>query len=147
MKITNKRAFFDYEITDKIEAGIALVGAEVKSLRLGHATLDGSFVRILEGEAYLVNAQIFPYAYATPLGYDPKRSRKLLLHRKELISVQSKIDGANLTLIPISWYTKGPLVKLEVGIARGKKQYEKRDKMRRDVQKRELERDFRGKVK
>lgn len=147
MKIVNKKATFDYEILDRFEAGIVLSGQEVKSLRSGHAKLDGSFVRILGNEAYLINAHIFPYLYARPEGYDPKKTRKLLLHKRELISIKSKIDGANLTLIPISWYTKGPRIKLEVGLARGKKQYEKREKMRREQQKRELERDFRGKVK
>ncbi|MEK7073832.1 MAG: SsrA-binding protein SmpB [Patescibacteria group bacterium] len=147
MKIINKKATFDYEILDRFEAGITLIGAEVKSLREGHAKLDGAFVRIIGAEAYLVNAQIFPYVYARPEGYDPKRTRKLLFHRKELISLKSKIEGANLTLIPISWYTKGPFVKLEVGLARGKKQYEKREKMRKEQEKRELDRDFRGKVK
>lgn len=147
MKIVNKKATFDYAILDRFEAGIVLSGQEVKSLRSGHAKLDGSFVRILGNEAYLINAQIFPYLYARPEGYDPKKTRKLLLHRRELVSIKSKIEGANLTLIPISWYTKGPRIKLEVGLARGKKQYEKREKMRREQQKRELERDFRGKVK
>lgn len=147
MKIINKKAAFDYEILDRFEAGITLIGAEVKSLREGHAKLDGAFVRIIGSDAYLVNAQIFPYVYARPDNYDPKRTRKLLLHRKELISLKSKMEGANLTLIPTAWYTKGPFIKLEVGLARGKKQYEKREKMRQDVQKRELERDFRGKIK
>ena len=147
MKIVNKKAMFDYEIFDRFEAGITLTGAEVKSVRNGHAKLDGSFVRIIGSEAYLVNAQIFPYIYARPEGYDPKRTRKLLLHKEELISLKSRTEGSNLTLIPISWYTKGPLVKLEVGLARGKKQYEKREKKRKEEQKRELERDFRGKVK
>jgi len=147
MKIVNKKATFDYEILDRFEAGIVLSGQEVKSLRSGHAKLEGSFVRILGNEAYLINAQIFPYIYARPEGYDPKKTRKLLLHRRELISIKSKIESANLTLIPIGWYTKGPLVKLEVGLARGKKQYEKREKKRREELKRELERDFRGKVK
>lgn len=146
MKIVNKRATFDYEILDRIEAGIQLLGSEVKSLREGHGSLEGSFVRIMDSEAYLINAQIFPYQYSVPEGYDPKRTRKLLLHKNELISAKSKIDGANLTLIPISWYTKGPRIKLEVGLARGKKQYEKREKLRREQQKRELERDYRGKV-
>jgi SsrA-binding protein len=146
MKLVNKKATFDYEILDRFEAGIVLSGAEVKSLRSGHAKLDGSFVKILGTAAYLINAQIFPYIYARPEEYDPKRTRKLLLHKNELISIKSKIDGANLTLVPLSWYTKGPLVKLEVALARGKKQYEKREKMRREEQKRELERDFRGKV-
>jgi SsrA-binding protein len=147
MNIQNKKAFFEYEITERGEAGVVLTGAEVKSLKGGHAKLDGSFVRIIGSEAYIVNAQIFPYAAARPEGYDPRRTRKLLMHKSELLSLKSKIEGANLTLIPIRWYTKGPLVKLEIGIARGKKQYEKRESKRKADQKRELEREFRGKVK
>src|SRR3990167_3337222 len=136
MKIVNKKAYFEYEILDRIEAGIHLTGAEVKSLKNGHATLTGAFVRVLGSEAYLVNAQIFPYIYARPEGYDPKRTRKLLLHKKEIISLKSKLDGANLTLVPLTWYNKGPLVKLEVGLARGKKKYEKRETKKREDQKR-----------
>lgn len=146
MKIIHKKATFDYEILDRFEVGIVLTGAEVKSVREGHASLEGSFVRIIGQEAYLVNAQVFPYLYARPEGFDPKRTRKLLMHKKELISLQSKTDSARLTLIPLSWYTKGPLIKLEVALARGKKQYEKREKIRKEDQKRELERDYRGKV-
>ena len=147
MKITNRKAMFDYTILDRIEAGVHLTGAEVKSLRGGHASLEGAFVRLVGAEAYLVNAQIFPYLHASPQGYDPKRTRKLLLHKRELIALKSKTDGANLTLVPLSWYTKGPLFKLEVGLARGKKQHEKREAKRREDQKRELEVEFRGKVK
>lgn len=147
MKILNKKATFEYEILERFEAGITLTGAEVKSLREGHAQLDGSFVRIIDSEAFLVNAQIFPFIYARPEGYDPKRTRKLLLHKKELLNLMGKVSGANLTLIPLSWYTKGPLVKLEVGLARGKKQYEKREAKKREDMKRELETEFRGKVK
>lgn len=149
MKITNSKAFHDYTILERFEAGIQLTGAEVKSVKGGHAQLTGSFVRIVGSEAYLVNAQIFPYLYARPPagGYDPRRTRKLLLHKKELFSLKNKLEGANLTLVPLSWYTRGPLVKLEVGLARGKKQYEKREAKRKEDQKRELERDFRGKVK
>lgn len=147
MKITNRKAFYDYEIIDRFEAGIHLVGAEVKSLRNGHAKLDGSYVKVIGSEIYLVGAQIFPYIYARPEGYDPARTRKLLLHKKEIVSLKGKLDGANLTLVPLSWYTKGPLVKLEVGLARGKKQYEKREAKRREDQKRDLEVEFKGKVK
>ena len=147
MNIQNKKAFHDYTILERLESGIQLTGAEVKSLKGGHATLDGAFVRIRGSEAYLVNAQIFPFLYARPEGYDPRRTRKLLMHKNELLSLKSKSEGANLTLVPISWYTKGPLVKLEIGLARGKKQYEKREAKRREDQKRELEREFRGKVK
>lgn len=147
MRIYNKKATYEYTITERFEAGVALTGAEVKSIKGNHAELTGSFVRIIGSEAYLVNAQIFPYIYARPEGYDPKRTRKLLLHKAELIRLKSKVEGANLTLIPLSWYTKGPLVKLEIGLARGKKQYEKRESKRREDQRRELERDYRGKVK
>jgi SsrA-binding protein len=147
MNITNKKAFHDYTILDRFEAGMQLIGAEVKSLKGGHGQLDGAFVRIIGSEAYLVNAQIFPFVYARPEGYDPRRTRKLLMHKKELLTIKSKTEGANLTLIPLSWYTKGPLVKLEIGLAKGKKQYEKRESKRREDQRRELDREFRGKVK
>lgn len=147
MKILNKKAYHEYTIIDRLEAGVRLHGAEVKSLKTGHASLDGSFVRIIGSEAYLVNAQIFPYLYARPEGYDPKRTRKLLLHKKEIFSLKSKLEGANLTLVPLFWYNKGPLVKLEIGLARGKKQYEKREEKKREDQKRELEQEFRGKIK
>ncbi len=146
-KIPNKKVTYEYTILERFEAGVNLLGAEVKSLKTGHASLEGAFVRIMGSEAYLVNAQIFPYIYARPEGYDPKRTRKLLLHKAELIRLKSKLEGANLTLVPLSWYTRGPLVKLEVGLARGKKQYEKRESKRREDQRRELERDYRGKVK
>jgi SsrA-binding protein len=145
--ISNKKAFFEYEILEHVEAGVALTGAEVKSIKGGHAELVGAFVRIIGSEAYLVNAQVYPYTYARPEGFDPKRTRKLLLHKAELIRLKSKLEGANLTLIPLSWYTKGPLVKLEIGLARGKKQYEKREAKRKEDQRRELERQYRGKVK
>ncbi len=147
MKIINHKAYFDYEILDRFEAGIHLVGAEVKSLRNGNAKLDGSYVKVIGGEIFLVGAQIFPYMFARPEGYDPSRTRKLLLHKKEIISLKGKLDGANLTLVPLFWYTKDSLVKLEVGLARGKKQYEKREVKKREDQKRELEAEFRGKIK
>ncbi|MBI3576512.1 SsrA-binding protein SmpB [Candidatus Gottesmanbacteria bacterium] len=147
MNIINRRVTYDYTILDRFEAGVHLTGPEVKSLRGGHAKLDGAFVKIMGSEAYVVNAHISPYPFARRENYDPKRSRKLLLHKKELISLKTKLESANLTLVPLSWYTKGPLVKLEVGLARGKKQYEKRDAKKREDQRRELEQDFRGKVK
>jgi SsrA-binding protein len=147
MRIDNRRARFDYTILDRLEAGVRLTGPEVKSLRGGHAKLDGSFVRITGSEAYLVNAHISPYAFARVEGYDPTRTRKLLLHKNEIISLKSKLLSSNLTLVPLSWYTRGPLIKLEIGLARGKKLYEKREAKKREDQKRELEVEFRGKVK
>jgi SsrA-binding protein len=147
MKITHRRAHFDYDILERLEAGIVLSGAEAKSLSLGHASLEGSFVRIIGSEAYLVNAQIYPYTFARPEGYEPKRTRKLLLHRRQLLSLKTKIDSGNLTLVPLAWYTAKSKIKLEIGVARGKKQYEKREKKRREDLKRELERDYRGRIK
>jgi len=147
MRITNERASYDYKILDTIEAGIHLTGTEVKSLKGGHASLEGSYVKLIGSEAYLVNAQIFPYIFSRPEGYDPKRTRKLLLHKNQIMSLKGKIAGANLTLVPITWYNKGPLVKLAIGLARGKKQYEKREAKKKEDLRRELEREFRGKVK
>lgn len=139
MKITNKRAYYDFELLDRIQAGIKLLGAEVKAVREGHADLTGSHVRIVGNEAYLVNAKVFPYKYARPEEYDEKRTRKLLLHRKEILAVKSKTDGANLTIVPISLYTTGNLIKLEIALAKGKKEYDKR----RTIKKRDLDREQR----
>src|SRR3989344_586903 len=114
MKITNKRAFFDYQILERIEAGINLYGAEVKAVRLGHADLTGSHVRIMGSEAYLINAKIFPYQYSRPENYDEQRTRKLLLHKKEIIALKSKTEGQNLALVPVSLYTTKSFIKLLV---------------------------------
>ncbi len=139
MKITNKKAFFDYEILERFEAGINLNGAEVKAVRLGHADLTGSFVKIVGSEAYLVNAKIFPYKYARPQEYDERRTRKLLLHKKEIISLKSRVDSSNLSIVPLSLYTKKTFIKVELGIGRGKKKFEKKEaKKKRDIE-REVE--------
>lgn len=135
MKITNKRAYFDYQIFEKFEAGINLYGAEVKAIRLGHADLSGSFVKIIGSEVYLVNAKIFPYKYASPEGYDERRTRKLLLHKSEIISLKSKIEGSNLSLVPLSLYTTKGFIKVEVGVGRGRKKFDKREAIKRkDIQ-------------
>jgi len=142
MKITNKRAYFDYEITDKFEAGINLNGAEVKAIKMEHADLTGSYVRIMGSEAYLVNAKVFPYQYARPENFQEDRSRKLLLHKKEIISLKNKTDGAKLTLIPISFYEKHGLIKLEVGIGRGKKKFDKKEAKKRADLNRQIEQEL-----
>lgn len=144
MKITNKRAFFDYEIKDRVEAGINLYGAEVKAIRNGHVDLTGSHARIMGAEAYLVNAKILPYKYARPEGYNETRSRKLLLHKKEIISLKSKLDGEKLTLIPISLYQKHGYIKVELGLGKGKKQYDKRASIKKKDQKRDMEIEAKG---
>lgn len=131
MKITNRRAFYDYEILEKLEAGINLLGAEVKAIRLGNADLAGSHVRIMGSEAYLVNAKIFPYEYGRPEGYEENRTRKLLLHKREIIALKSRIEGAKLTLIPLSLYTTRTLIKVEIALARGKKAYQKKEAIKK----------------
>ncbi len=135
MKITNKKAYFDYRILETFEAGVNLYGSEVKAVRLGRADLTGSFVKIIGAEAYLVNAKIFPYQSGQVENYDEHRTRKLLLHKQEIISLKSKTDGANLSLVPVSLYFKHGLLKLEIGIGKAKKQYEKRESIKKkDIQ-------------
>jgi len=139
MKITNRRAFYDYRILDRFEAGINLNGAEVKAVRLGHSDLTGSFVKIIGSEAYLVNAKIFPYKYARPEGFDETRTRKLLLHKKEIIALKSKTEGSSLTIVPISLYTTKHLIKVELALAKGKKQFDKKEAIKKKDVQRELE--------
>jgi SsrA-binding protein len=139
MKISNRRAFYDYQIGDKLEAGINLNGAEVKAVKMGHADLAGSFVRITGSEAYLVNAKIFPYQYARPEGYDERRTRKLLLHKSEIISLKNKAESSNTSLVPLSMYEKRGLIKLELGLGKGKKKYEKKEAKKRADLARQIE--------
>lgn len=143
MKIPNKHASRDYQLFEHMETGIALLGAEVKAIRLGHADLTGSHVRIVGTEAYLINAQIFPYKYARPEGYQEKRTRKLLMHKKEILALKAKMEGAGLTIVPLSIYTIGTLIKVEIAIAKGKKEYDKR----RDIKKRDIDREIAQKMK
>ena len=142
MKITNRKAFFEYEILETFEAGINLYGHEVKSARLGKADLAGSFLRILGSEIYLVNAKIWEYQPGQIEGYDEGRTRKLLLHKKQIISLKSKTEGSNLSLVPISMYLKNGFIKVEVGLGRGKKKYEKRQAIKKRDLQRDLEREL-----
>lgn len=145
MKISNRKAFHDYNITDTYEAGINLIGAEVKSIRGSRMSLEGAFVKIIGSEVYLVNAQIFPYSFARPEGYDPKRTRKLLLHKKEIISLKTKLAGAKLTIVPLECYNSHGLIKLKIGLAKGKREFEKREKLKKRDLEREVRRELRGK--
>ena len=142
MKIVNRRAFHDYQLFEHIEAGINLMGAEVKAVRLGHADINASHIKIIGSEAYLVNAKIFPYQYSRPEGYDERRSRKLLLHKKEIIALKSRIDGQNLTIVPISLYTSDNLIKLDLALAKGKKQFQKREAIKQRDLDRQVSEDF-----
>src|SRR3989338_79929 len=135
MKIVNKKAFFDYQVLEKVEAGINLIGAEVKAIRLGMTDLKGSFVKIIGSEAYLINAKIFPYKYARPEDYDERRTRKLLLHKKEIITLKGRTEGSNLTIVPLSIYTTKNFIKVELGLGKGKKEYQKKEaKKKKDIQ-------------
>lgn len=146
MKISNPRVFHDFNILETIEAGINLTGPEVKSIRCGRMSLDGSFIKIIGSETYLVNAQIFLYPYARSEGYDAKRTRKLLLHKKEIIALKTKLAQGRLTVVPLECYNSHGVLKLKIGIARGKREYEKREKLRRRDIDREVQRELRGKI-
>jgi SsrA-binding protein len=143
----NKRARFDYQILETLEAGIVLEGHEVKSIKTGHVSLKGAFVVLKNEEAYLLNASIPPYQPKnTPKSYDPERSRKLLLNRKEIAHLIGKTKEKGLTLLPIKLYNKKGKIKLEIGIGKGKRKVDKREILKKRDMKREVERVLRGKA-
>lgn len=137
MKIFNKSAPSKFSIEEKYEAGIALLGSEVKAIRLDHIDLSGSYVKILSGEALLINAKIFPYTFSRTEGYQEDRSRKLLLHKNELRNLKSRIDTGKYTIVPLSIYQKKGKFKVEIALAKGKKEFERR----KDSKNRAIERD------
>lgn len=142
----NKRATFDFEILEKFEAGIALLGTEVKSVRGGHMSLRGAFVTIHNGEAYLTNANVPPWQVSNaPSSYDPTRSRKLLLKASELKYLIGKVTTIGLTIVPIRVYNEGSVIKIEIGLGKGKKQYHKKEKQKEQDIKRDVDRLLRGK--
>jgi len=127
MKITNRKFHHDYQELEKYEAGVVLSGPEVKSIKLGSLKLDDAFVRIIGDEAFLINADIPIYLFTRPAGYDSRRTRKLLLHKKEILKMQIKLNaGGNLTVAPIAMYTKGRILKLEIALAKGRRDVEKK---------------------
>ena len=137
----NKKAYHDYFIDETYETGIALAGTEVKSIRMGKCSVKESFVRIQNGEVYIYGMNISPYEKGNIFNKDPLRIRKLLLHRSEI----NKMEEKGLTLVPIKVYFKNSLVKVEIGMARGKKLYDKRQDIAKKDQRREAERDFKVK--
>jgi len=133
--LINKKAKRDYEIRETTTAGVVLSGQEVKTLRTGRGSLRDAYVKIMDGEVWLVNADIPRYSHSSDLHYDSKRRRKLLLNRKEILSLQKKMEGKNLTLIPLKIFFKKRWVKVEIALAKGRKEYEKRErKKRRDIE-------------
>ena len=141
----NKKAYHDYFIEDTYEAGISLAGTEVKSLRMGKCSIKESFVRIEKGEVYIYGMHISPYEKGNIFNKDPLRTRKLMLHQYEISKIEGKIKEKGFTLVPLKVYFKGSLVKVEIGVARGKKLYDKRQTIAKKDQRREAERDFKVK--
>ncbi len=138
----NKKAYFDYFIEDKYEAGVALHGTEVKSIRMGKCSIKESFIRIENGEVFIYGMHISPYEKGNIFNKDPLRVKKLLMHKYEINKIAGKLQQKGLTLVPLQVYLKGSLVKVEIGVARGKKLYDKRaDIAKKDV-KREMEKEF-----
>lgn len=145
MIANNKKARFDYFIEEGFEAGIELFGTEVKSLRMGKCSIKESFIRIDRGEMFIYGMHISPYEKGNIFNKDPLRVRKLLMHRHEINKLQGKLAEKGLTLVPLQVYFKGSLVKVEVGLARGKKLYDKREDIAKKDMRREAEKDFKVK--
>ena len=138
----NKKAFHDYFIEDTYEAGISLAGTEVKSLRMGKCSIKESFIRVERGEVYIYGMHISPYEKGNIFNKDPLRPKKLMLHKYEINKLVGKLNEKGLTLVPLQVYFKGSLVKVEIGLARGKKLYDKRQDIAKRDMKRENEREF-----
>ena len=138
----NKKAYHDYFIDEKYEAGIALHGTEVKSLRLGKCSVKEAFVRIENGEAWIYGMNISPYEKGNIFNKDPLRVRKLLLHKAEINKMLGKQKEKGISIVPLKVYFKGSLVKVEIGLAKGKKLYDKREDIAKKDMKREAERDL-----
>jgi len=139
----NRRARFDYEILQRYEAGIVLTGSEIKSVRQHHVQLQGSYARFKDGELWLQDAHIAPYANAGYATQQPVRDRKLLLHRKELARIREALQQQGLTVVPLSMYIKRGRAKVELGVARGRKSYDKRQAIRAREENREIARTVR----
>lgn len=137
---TNRKARHDYFVEETYEAGLVLTGTEIKSIRAGHVNLRDSFAVVKEGELWLMNTHIAPYDQATYANHEPRRSRKLLMHRREINRIAGKLQEKGFTLVPLRLYLKNNLAKVELGLGRGKKQYDKRAALREKETRREIDR-------
>jgi SsrA-binding protein len=142
---TNKRARRDYSIDETYEAGMMLMGTEVKALRQGKANLKDSYARIKDGEIFLVDSHVSHYSHGNQFNHDPDRTRKLLMHKREIRKLYGKTREKGFTLVPLRMYFKDGKAKVEIGLAKGKKLYDKRDDLKRKAMEREIERSFKGK--
>lgn len=143
----NKKAYHDYFIEDKYEAGVELFGTEVKSIRMGKCSIKESFIRIEKGEVFIYGMHVNPYEKGNIFNKDPLRTRKLLLHKPEIVKLGAKMAEKGYTLVPLQVYFKGSLVKVEIGLAKGKKLYDKRADIAKKDQRREIEREMKQSVK
>jgi len=142
----NRRAFYDYAIEDRVEAGLALTGTEIKSLRAGHVNLRDGFVRIDDGEAWLRGVHISPWTHSGYDNHEPLRSRKLLLHKSEIAFLARGASEKGYTIVPLRLYTKNGRAKVELGLARGKRRYEKRQVIKEREAQREMDAAIRRRV-
>ena len=145
MVANNKKAYHDYFIDDKFEAGIELFGTEVKSIRMGKCSIKEAFIKIeSDGQVYVFGMHISPYEKGNIFNKDPLRVRKLLLHKKEILKIFGKMKEQGITVVPLQVYFSGSLVKIEIGLAKGKKLYDKRETIAKKDQKREAQREFKA---
>jgi SsrA-binding protein len=144
---TNRRAKHDFEILDRFEAGLVLEGSEVKSLRAGQAQLKDAYAAVRDGEVWLVGAYIAPYSFSPHGGHDPERTRKLLMSRREIDRLASRLAEQGLALVPLSMYFKAGRAKVELGLGRGRRTIDKRSALKEKEQKREMDRAARRRVK
>lgn len=144
MKILNKTAPSRFNIEEKFEAGIQLLGSEVKAIRLEHVDLKSSYVKIMSGQAYLINSKIFPYKFSRIEGYLEDRTRKLLLHKKELLKIKTMLDTGKYTLTPLSLYEKRGRFKLEIAVTKGKREFERRKDLKQQAIRRDQERELKN---
>ena len=143
-RVVHKKAYRDYELVEKFEAGLALLGSEVKSLRLGQADLDGSYARVLGDECWLIGGKIAQYSQAGAAGHEPERRRKLLLHKIQIRKIRTKLEQRGFTLVPLQiYFNNRGMAKIELALARGKRKYDKRRKIDERARKRDVERDLR----
>lgn len=145
--VLNKRASHDFSIGQTLYAGLVLTGPEVKSLRLKHGSLQGSFVKIVGEEAFLLNAQINPYAYADNRDYQPKRTRKLLLKKREIFKLMEADSQKGNALVPLAIEAQGRQLKLKIGVGTGKKQHEKRAELKKKAIERDVSRELKEKIR
>ena len=143
MEINNRKAKYNYQIFDKIEAGIVLTGTEIKSLRTGKANIKDSYASVKNGEVFLINMHISSYENGNIFNHDETRTRKLLLHKKEILKLNDKVRLEGFTLVPLKVYLKNAKAKVLIGVCKGKKDYDKRE----DIKKRDIERDIRKRLK